>query len=516
MSQISENKQRIIKNTLYLYARMLVLMIIGLFTSRVILNSLGEVDFGLINVVGGITAMFGFLNGCLGAATSRFITFELGRNDYVALNKVFNAALVVHIMIGIIIVILGETVGLWFFYNKMVIPDERLGASMFVYQLSVLGTPIFLSQVPYNATLIAHENMKIYAYFTLVDGIFKLVNAYLIFISPMDKMVFYASLTFIESIACLVFYRIYCIRHYSETSIKICKDKKLYKNMFSYAGSDLIGQIAGLAQGEGLNLLLNTFFGPVVNAARGIAYQVQGHVSKFSGGFMTAVKPQIIKSYAAGDIDGMLKLVKQGACFSFYLMLMIALPVCLESKQLLTWWLGKYPAHTESFLILIIIFCLINTWKESRGTALHATGKLLLSNVTVGICMCLAFPISYIFLKLGGVPESVFVAAIISIFLSDIIGVFVLRHYVRFSIPNYLLSVHVRCICVAVLACSVSYFVYDKILEPGVFRVILNAVISIIMVGVASITIGMDKSMRNKMVSIVAHKFTRIKDKFYK
>ena len=167
-------------------------------------------------------------------------------------------------------------------------------------------------------------------------------------------------------------------------------------------------------------------------------------------------------------------------------------------------------------MILIIIFCLINTWKESRGTALHATGKLLLSNVTVGICMCLAFPISYIFLKLGGVPESVFVAAIISIFLSDIIGVFVLRHYIRFSIPNYLLAVHIRCICVAVLACSVSYFVYDKILEPGVFRVILNAVISIIMVGVASITIGMDKSMRNKMVSIVAHKFTRIKDKFYK
>lgn len=241
--------------------------------------------------------------------------------------------------------------------------------------------------------------------------------------------------------------------------------------MFSYAGSDLIGQIAGLAQGEGLNLLLNTFFGPVVNAARGIAYQVQGHVSKFSGGFMTAIKPQIIKSYAIGDIDGMLKLVKQGACFSFYLMLMIALPVCLESKQLLTWWLGKYPDHTESFLILIIVFCLINTWKESRGTALHATGKLLLSNVTVGICMCLAFPISYLFLKFGGVPESVFVAAIISIFLSDIIGVFVLRRYVKFSVPNYFLTVHVRCICVAVLACSVAYFVYNKILEPGVFRV---------------------------------------------
>ena len=181
MSEISENKQRLIKNTLYLYARMLVLMIIGLFTSRIILSSLGEVDFGLINVVGGITAMFGFLNGCLGAATSRFITFELGRKDYVALNKVFNTALIVHIAIAIIIIILCETVGLWFFYNKMVIPENRLGASMFVYQLSVLGTPFFLSQVPYNATLIAHENMKVFTYFTFFDGIFKLMNAYLIF-----------------------------------------------------------------------------------------------------------------------------------------------------------------------------------------------------------------------------------------------------------------------------------------------------------------------------------------------
>lgn len=509
MSELSENKQRLIKNTLYLYARMFILMIIGLFTSRVVLRSLGEVDFGLINVVGGITAMFGFLNGCLGAATSRFITFELGRKDYDALNKVFNAALIVHIVIAIIIVILCETVGLWFFYNKMIIPEDRFGASMFVYQLSVLGTPIFLSQVPYNATLIAHENMRIFTYFTLVDGIFKLVNAYLIFVSPIDKMVFFSSLLFIESLISLIFYRWYCIKHYPETSLKICKDKRLYKNMFSYAGSDLIGQIAGLAQGEGLNLLLNTFFGPVVNAARGIAYQVQGHVSKFSGGFMTAIKPQIIKSYAAGDIDEMLRLVIQGACFSFYLMLMIALPVCLESKQLLTWWLGKYPSHTESFLVLIIIFCLINTWKESRGTALHATGKLLLSNVTVGICMCMAFPISYLFLKLGGVPESVFIAAILSIFFSDIIGVFVLRHYIKFSISKYFMSVHVRCIAVAVVACCVLYFVYDKYLEPGLFRVILNTVLSVFMVCLASLTIGMDKSMRSKLISLLKRKFLR-------
>ena len=510
MAEISENKKTIIKNTLYLYGRMLSLMVLGLFTSRVILHSLGEVDFGLNNVVGGITAMFGFLNGCLGAATSRFITFELGRKDYVALNKIFNVALCVHIAISLIIVVLCETVGLWFFYHKMIIPEERMGAAMFVYQLSIIGTPIFLSQVPYNATLIAHENMRIYAYFTLVDGVLKLVNAYLLFIAPFDKLVFFASITFIEGIGCLLFYRIYCIKHYPETKIRLCKDKRLYKNMFSYAGSDLIGQVAGLAQGEGLNLLLNTFFGPVVNAARGIAYQVQGHVGKFSGGFMTAIKPQIIKSYAAGDITGMLRLVRQGACFSFYLMLFLALPVCLEADQLLTWWLGKYPVHTHSFLILIIVFCLINTWKESRGTALHATGKLLLSNVTVGICMCMAFPFAYLFLKLGGIPETVFYAAIISIFLSDIIGVFVLHKYISFSISKYILNIHVRCICVAIGASIIPYLLYDKLLNPGVGRVILNFMLCWFSVCVWSFLLGMDRQMRNKIVSLVYSKIQKI------
>lgn len=508
MAEISENKRRIIKNTLYLYARMFALMFIGLFTSRVIFNSLGEVDFGLNNVVGGITAMFGFLNGSLGMATSRFITFELGRKDYVALNKIFNVALCVHIAISVIIVVLCETIGIWFFYHKLIIPEERMGAAMFVYQLSVLTTPIFLSQVPYNATLIAHENMKIYAYFTMVDGVLKLLNAYLLFIVPFDKLIFFASLGTIEGFGCLVFYRMYCIKHYPETKLKFCKDKRLYKNMFSYAGSDLIGQIAGLAQGEGLNLLLNTFFGPVVNAARGIAYQVQGHVGKFSGGFMTAVKPQIIKSYAAGDIEGMLRLVKQGACFSFYLMLFLALPVCLEADQLLTWWLGKYPAHTHSFLILIIIFCLINTWKDSRGTALHATGKLLLSNITVGVCMCMAFPFAYIFLRLGGIPETVFYAAIISIFLSDIIGVLVLHKYVKFSICKYLMDIHLRCIIVTLVACVIPCLMYDKILSPGVGRVILNFLICWLSVLVSCLTLGMDKQMRSKLSSMV---FAKIK-----
>lgn len=506
MSQLSDNSKRIAKNTLYLYARMGLLMIIGLFTSRVVLQSLGEVNFGLMNVVGGITAMFGFLNGCLGAATSRFITFELGRKDYAALNRVFNAALVVHLAISLVIVILCETVGLWFFYNKMVIPEDRMGAAMFVYQLSVIGTPIFLSQVPYNATLIAHENMKVFAYFGIVDGLLKLINAYLIYIAPFDKLVFMSSMIFIESLGSLVFYRVYCIRHYPETRLKRCRDKHLYKNMFSFAGSDLIGQISGLAQGQGLNLLLNTFFGPVVNAARGVAYQVQGSVSKFSGGFMTAVKPQIIKSYAAGDIDGMFRLVQQGACFSFYLMLFLSLPVCLEADQLLTWWLGKYPAHTHSFLILIIAWCMVNMWKESRGTALHATGHLFLSNVTVGIVTCMAFPLAYLFLRLGGTPESVFWAALITIFLADLTGVFVLRRYVVFSIPKFLLNVHVRCMAVAAISCAIPYLVYDKWHEPGLIRVIGNSALCVVSVCVTSFIIGMNSEMRHKIIALLKSK----------
>lgn len=502
---MSDNK-RIAKNTMFLYFRMFLIMGVSLYTSRVILATLGVEDYGLYNVVGGVVTMFSFLSGSLGSATSRFITFELGRKDFERLNQIFNVALVVHVLIALLIIILAETIGLWFFYEKMTIPEARQGAAFWVYQISILTTFFTLTQVPYNATIIAHENMKIYAYVGIVEVVLKLLVVYMIAVSPFDKLVFYAVLLCMLQIGIMLYYRFYCVKWYHESHVKLCMEKKLYRNIFSYAGSDMIGSISVMAQGQGLNLLLNVFFGPVVNAARAIAYQVQGAVTQFSNNFMTAVRPQIIKSYAEGNIDNMWRLVIQSSCFSYYLMWMICLPICLEADTILRLWLGEYPEHTISFLILIIILCLIQTIKTPRATIFHAIGKVFLSNITVGIVLCMAFPLAYIFLRLGGTPECVFWAANLSMVISELVAVYVLKKYLNYSILGYFISVHGRCLVVTAVSLIVPYSVFDKLMEPGLLRLVTTCIITTASVSATSLYLGMDKGMRSKIYSIVKAK----------
>lgn len=507
---MADNK-RIAKNTMFLYIRMFLIMGISLYTSRVVLKALGVEDYGLYNVVGGIVTMFSFLSGSLGAATSRFITFELGKRDYVKLNKIFNVAFVVHIIIALIIVFLAETIGLWFFYEKMVIPEARLTAAFWVCQISILNTVVALTQVPYDSTIIAHENMKIYAYIGLVEVVLKLAVVYLLAISPIDKLVFYALLLFLLSVAKILFSRVYCIRHYEESRIKICKEKQLYKEIFSYTGSDMIGSVSTMAQGQGLNLLLNIFFGPAVNAARGIAYQIQGAVTQFSNNFMTAVRPQIIKSYAEGDTDSMWKLVIQSSCFSYYLMWLICLPIMLEADTLLGLWLGEYPDHSVSFLILILILCLIQTIKTPRVTIFHAMAKVFWSNITVGVVLCLAFPLAYIFLRMGGSPESVFWASNITMVASEFVSVIVLHRFIKFSQLKYVMSVHGRCLLVTAVSLIIPYFLYDKFMEPSFLRLIVTCCLTTASVALTSLYVGMDKQMRGKLYGIVKTKFLKRK-----
>lgn len=488
---------------------MFLIMGVSLYTSRVVLHTLGVEDYGIYNVVGGIVTMFSFLNGSLGAATSRYITFELGRKDYIKLNKIFNVALLTHIFIGLIIVLLAETVGLWFFYEKMTIPTDRINAAFWVYQISILSSLLTLTQVPYNATLIAHENMKVYAYVGMVEVIIKLLIVYTLTFFTYDKLIFYAILLFLLSTGLIFFYRIYCIRRYQESRIRICKDKTLYIDMFKYAGSDLIGNISVLAQGQGLNLLLNVFFGPIVNAARAIAYQVQGAVTQFGNNFMTAVRPQIIKLYAQGDIKGMFKLVYLSSNFSYYLMWFLIMPLCLEADYVLSLWLGKYPEHTVSFLILIFILCLIQTLKTPRTIVLHATGKLFLANVVIGTLLCSAFPLAYIFLKIGGKPESVFWAANITMFLSEFISVFILRKYVEYSIIDYLLNVHLRCAIVTAVSFLLPYLLYDKFMDASFIRLLITCCITSLSVIITVGVIGMNKDMRQKVFFMIKCKIQK-------
>lgn len=500
------NNKRIAKNTIFLYFRMLLVMVVNLYTTRVVLRVIGFDDYGLYNVVGGIVTMFTFLNGSLGAATSRYITYELGKKNYERLNRVFNTALVTHIVLAFIIIILAETVGLWFFYNRMIIPSDRLNAAFWVYQISIITCFFSLTQVPYNATIIAYEDMKIYAWVGIAEAIFKLIIVVLLIISPMDKLILYALLLCLIQISIMLFYRFYCNNHYPSCKIQFYKDKQLFREMFSYGGYDLIGNISSLAQGQGLNILLNMFFGPTINAARGIAYQVQGAINQFSNNFMTAVRPQIIKLYAEGDNDEMMKLVIRSSCFSFYLMWLISFPVCLESNYILSLWLGEYPDHTVNFLVLITITCLIQTIKTPRTTIFHATGHIKWSNIIVGTILCMAFPLSYISLKLGFPPESVFWMANITMLLSELASVLILKRYINYSISKYLLHVHGRCLLVASVSFIIPYLVYDKWLDESFSRLVLTCLLTTLSVGISSLYLGMNKHLRKELINIIKKK----------
>ena len=489
---------------------MLLVMGVNLYTSRVVLRILGFEDYGLYNVVGGIVTMFTFLNGSLGSATSRYITFELGKKNFERLNKIFNTALVIHIAIAVLIILLAETVGLWFFYEKMTIPADRLNAAFWVYQISIITCFFSLTQVPYNATIIAYEDMKIYAYVGIAEVLLKLGVVFLLLVSPIDRLVFYAILLCLIQISIMLFYRLYCNRHFPSCQIALYKDKSLFKEMFSYGGYDLIGNISGLAQGQGLNILLNMFFGPTVNAARGIAYQVQGAITQFSNNFMTAVRPQIIKSYAEGDLEAMMKLVKQSSCFSFYLMWMISLPACLEANYLLSLWLGEYPEHTVNFLILVIMLCLLQAIKTPRVTVFHATGHIKWNNIISGTILCLAFPFAYIALKLGGNPEVVFWMSNLTMLLSEITSVLILKKYIKFSVHDYLINVHVRCLFITLVSFILPYWLYDKLMEASFLRLTLTCVLSTISIGFTSFYLGMDKQLRLRLLQIIKNRFMKV------
>lgn len=505
---MADNK-RIAKNTLFLYVRMLLIMGINLYVSRVVLRELGAEDFGLYSVIGGIVVIFSFLNGALSAATSRFITFELGQNNEDKLSDVFSSSVIIHLLIALVIVLLSETIGLWLFYEKMIIPIERMTAAFWVFQISIITCVFSVTQVPYTATIIAHEQMKIYAYVGILEVLLKLGVVYLIAISPIDKLIFYAILLCVLQIFVMMCYRLFCVKNYKESKFQFCKDKSLYKEMVVYAGSDLIGNISVMAQGQGINLLLNMFFGPIVNAARAIAYQVQGVVTQFSHNFMTAVRPQIIKLYAENRMEEMMQLVCQSSIFSFYLLWMLILPLILESEYILGLWLGEFPEHTSSFMILVLILCLIQSLKTPRTTIYQASGRILLPNLLVGTILCMAFPLAYAFLRLGWTPESSLWAVNISMILSEIASICIMQKYVDYSIKNYILSVHGRCILVVIISIILPYLLYDKYMEPCLLRLITTCLISFISIGLTCFLIGMDRAMRKKILSMFREKLCK-------
>ena len=413
MTDTSANNNRIAKNTLLLYIRMFFMLLISLYTSRVVLSTLGIVDYGINNVVGGVITMLGFLTSSLSAASSRYITYDLGKGDMAALKKTFGNILSIHFILAAIVLVIGETLGLWFMSTQLQIPQERETAALWVYQFSIFSSVLAVISVPYNATIIAHEKMSAFAYISIADAILKLLIVYLIVIIPYDKLIIYAILYFcIQTFDCIV-YGVYCSRHFEETHTRLRYDGKLFREIFAFAGWTMNGNLAVIGYTQGLNILLNIFFGPAVNAARGIAVQVQGVCQQFCNSFQMALNPQLTKNYAQGDLDNMHRLLIKSSKFSFYILFFIVLPLMFKAEFVLKLWLGIIPEHTVTFLRLILIVGLLYTLSNPIIVSVHATGKLKKFQLIEGTILLTIVPIAYILLKSFGIrPEYVFVVHI--------------------------------------------------------------------------------------------------------
>jgi O-antigen/teichoic acid export membrane protein len=491
------------------------MMGISLYTSRLILEALGIDDFGLYNVVGGIVVLFTIINSALSAGSSRFLTFELGRGDSVTLKKTFSVSFAIHSFIALIVFIFAETIGLWYVNScYLVVPDGRLGAANWIYQFSIISCILGLTQVPYSAIIIAYERINVYAWMSIVEALFKLLLVYLLLhIHSVDKLIFYGLLTCLWSIAIQIYYRFYCTRNFAESKLMIVKEKSIYKKMLSFSMWDVIGSFCVTGNSQGINIFMNYFFGVAINAARGVAGQVEGALTMFSGNFMTAVRPQIVKLFAEGSVNKMITLVFESSKYSYFLFYVVALPVFLEADYILSIWLKEVPEYAGLFIRCVIIIQLIRSFATPVVQAVHATGNIKWLNLySGGTSIVLILPITYLFYKEGYPAEFAFyVIALVSI-LCNYLELFVMKREVSFSILKYSLCVYGTSLFISLLSIIPTYWVF-QLMDTSFVRLCMVCLINLITVGVFLFFIGLSKRDRLKIISVLQEKMGKYGNK---
>ncbi len=495
MPNSSENNKRIAKNTLLLYCRMLFTMGVSLFTSRVILKTLGIEDYGIYNVVGGVVAMFGFINGSMASATQRYITFALGKGDGNKLSTVFSTSLQIHALISVLIIILGETVGLWFLYNKMTIPDDRMEAAFWVLQCSIVSTVVMILSVPYNAAIIAHERMSAFAYISVLEVMLKLAIVYMLVAFSADKLILYALLLLAVQITIRLIYSYYCNSHFNESKYQHVWDKSLFKEMTGFAGWSLFGNLSAVFFTQGLNMLLNVFFGPVMNAARAVAVQVQQAIQQFVTNFQMALNPQITKTYAQGQMEEMHKLMYRSARFSFYLLFFLSLPVLFETDLILTAWLKTVPDNTVTFTRIMICTSLIYTIANPMIVANQATGNVKRYQTVCGTILLMILPVSYALLRLGFPAYSVFLAHFAMEAIAQLARMIMLKPLIGIGIKDYIVNIYAKVALVvgaSVILPAIIYFTMGY----GALRLIAIGLTCVMSVSASAYYLGLNSNER--------------------
>ena len=452
------NNNRIVKNTFVLYFRLFFTLAISLYVTRRLLQVLGVEDFGLLNIVGGVVMMFSFLNNAMIAASQRFITYSLASDILSRQKKVFSTSIIIHLLIAIVIVIALETVGLWYINNKLNVSESRLDAAFFVFHSSIITFFLSIINVPFSATVIAHERMSVYGFFSIFSSLMKLaIVVYLPYIAYDNLIIYSVLLVFIELIN-FIFYSVYCVTHFAECRITY-PDMSILSKMLSFAGWSFLGNFGVVAKDYGVNLIINSFCNTAVNASRGIAYQVMNAVNGFVAGFQTAMNPQITKRYAIREIEDMLSLVFNGAKYSFYLLSLFVIPLFIRAEYVLGLWLGDVPEFSVQFLRLALVMSLINSMAGPFVTSIQATGNIKIFQIVISIIMTMDMPLSYVVLRMGCLPYAVVYISIITAFIGFIARVILLRHQINFNVRGFIVNIVLKNYLIVVIIYVLVYYI---------------------------------------------------------
>lgn len=506
MNTISvNNNKRIAKNTLLLYMRMMLMMALSLYTSRINLDSLGEINYGIYNVVGGVVAMFSIISGSISVAISRFLTIELGKGNKEKLNTVFCTSINIQILIGVLIFIIAESVGVWFLNTHMNIPTERMEAANWVLQCSIITFLINLISVPYNALIIAHEKMSAFAYISLIEAIFKLIVCFLLYISPVDKLIVWAVMLMVVAICMRMIYGIYAKRHFEESTYHFKVDKSLMNEMSRFIGWAFFGNGVCVLRDQGTNILLNLFFGPAVNAARGIAMSVNTAMYSFVTNFMTAINPQITKSYAQSDFESMNTLIMRGCRFGFFILMLLVIPVCANIDYILNLWLIEIPKHTASFVMLILFYSMVDSYCSPLLTGVLANSHIKYYEIQLTIIYIINFIFIYVILKLGFAPEWVFILAIVFKIFVIISLVWNGHGMFRLNIRLFFRKAVVRPILIFIICLLITQWIKFDI-NNDLIKFLVSAIFSFILSFVSIWFIGLEARERETIVKIIINK----------
>ncbi len=509
----SKETKRVAKNTLLLYIRMFVTMVVGLYTSRVILNVLGASDYGVYNVVGGVITLSAFLNSSLTSASQRFITFELGKGDLDSVKRVFCTTVNIYVLISVVILLLAETIGLWFVNTKLNIPEGRMVAANWVYQASIISFIINLLSVPYTSLVVAHEDMKMFAYVSILEVVLKLAIVFALVIIPYDKLIVYSILMVIVGLLIRLCYTLYCKRHYNESGYSFIFDKNVFKNVLSFTSWSILGNLGFTFKDQISNIIVNLFYGTTVNAARGIGIQVTSIVKTFAGNFTMALNPQITKQYAAGNLDESKEFVYMGCRYTAYLLTMIIVPILLNVDELLSIWLVDVPEFTSYFVVFSLLISYLHGISGPVTIAIQATARIKWFQIGICIIMLSELPIAWVLMKLGYPPYAVMWPSLLTYSLALVFRFILIRKYVSgYSVYEYFIKVVLRCFLVFIVS-FLCCFLFEGFFHSNIIDTIFSSLLYVLLSTIVIIILGLHKEERLLLYKKVRERvFTHLRE----